>query len=491
MAAFSVKSETRKRKLKRRRQKPREARITLYGAAGEVTGSRYLIETDQARVLLECGMFQGERHAEQRNRAGFGFEPAQLSAVVLSHAHLDHTGLLPRLVKEGYDGPVYTTMPTRDLLSIMLEDAAHIQMKDVEWENKRRQRAGKMLLSPLYDVEDARRAMRQCKSVSYGERKEIADGISVIFRDAGHILGSAIVDLSIRQRNKYSRLVFSGDLGNQDSVILPEPDKLSKADILFLESTYGDRNHKSFSQTRDELARALSMAADSGGNVLIPAFAVGRTQEVLYTLGELWREGRLPQGKVFLDSPMAIATTQVYDKYMSLFAKEDRARLTAADVDNLKSWLPCLQFSESPEESMAINRITGGAIIIAGSGMCNGGRIRHHLKYNLWRREAHVVFCGFQAAGTPGRALVDGAKRIRLLGSEIAVGATLHTLGGFSAHAGQDQLVDWASGFSPRPRLYLVHGEPEKRNALAERIAKRLGWQAQQPSRGARIFLTG
>ncbi len=459
-----------------RRRTTRAPSITPLGAAGEVTGSCYLVDTGATRILLECGLFQGGRAAEARNAARWRFGIDDIDAVVLSHAHLDHSGLVPRLVKDGYGGTVHATRATCDLLAIMWQDAAHLNERDAEWENKWRRRAGKPLVTPLYGLDDARRALARLAPVDYGEVREVASGITVRWLDAGHILGSAIVELDVAHAGGRTRVVFSGDLGNSDTVLLRDPTPLQEADLLLLECTYGDRNHRGTGETREELAAILATAHAAGGNVIIPAFAVGRSQELIYTLGQLEREGRLPQAQVFLDSPMAIAATRTYERHQALFDPVERGELAG---QGLAAWLPALRYSETPEASMAINRLAGGVVIIAGSGMCTGGRIRHHLKYNLWRREAHVVFCGFQAARTPGRALVDGARRIRLLGAEIAVNAVVHTLGGFSAHAGQDQLVAWADGFRPRPRLWLVHGEPHCAAALAARLQEVFRWRAR------------
>jgi len=470
----------------RRTRRTKPPRITPLGAAGEVTGSCYLIETGRARLLLDCGLFQGGANVQARNRRRWPVAVHDLDAVVLSHAHLDHSGLVPRLVRDGYEGPVYATRATCDLLAIMWQDAAHLQERDAQWENKWRRRAGKTLVEPLYGIDDARRALSHLEAVDYHAGIDVAPGVRLAYHDAGHILGSAIVHLELAHDRGTARLAFSGDLGNSETVLLRDPEPAPQADLLLLESTYGDRNHRSFSETRDQLAAVLADAHADGGNVVIPAFAVGRTQELLYVLGQLEREGRLPQAQVFLDSPMAIAATHAYERNAALFNRADRDRLGG---QGLRAWLPALRMSETTEDSMAINRIGGGAVIIAGSGMCTGGRIRHHLKYNLWRREAHVVICGFQAARTTGRALVDGARRIRLLGEDIAVHAKVHTLGGFSAHAGQDQLVAWAGAARPRPRLWLVHGEPGAIEALAARLDRELGWKATATVRGEPIPL--
>jgi metallo-beta-lactamase family protein len=451
------------------------AKLQFLGATGQVTGSCYLLNTADGAVLLECGLFQGDARTEALNERPFSFSPSGLHAVVLSHAHLDHCGLLPRLVREGFRGPVYATPATLSLAALMLRDAAHLMQKDTEWENKLRQRAGREPAVPLYTQEDVEAALALGRPVEYGAPVRLSEHVEATFHDAGHILGSSIVELGIRDGSRRIRLVFSGDLGNRDSFLLPPAARVDGADVLLMESTYGDRDHRPPEQTLEELAQALAAAHRSGGNVLIPSFAVGRTQDLLYVLGRLYREGRLPQRAVFLDSPMAIAATEIYQQYTGGLAIAPEAR-------NLHHWLPVLRLSRTQEDSMAINKIGGGAVIIAGSGMCTGGRIRHHLKYNLWRPAAHVIIVGYQARGTPGRALVDGARQVHLLGNEIAVRATIHTLGGFSAHAGQTQLIDWLEGFErPRPRVYLVHGEPEKSQALAEAIARKTGRAAALP----------
>lgn len=470
---------------RRRGGQRRPPTLRFLGAAGQVTGSCYVVETEGTRLLLECGLFQGPPAVERLNRRRFAFDPRSLDAVVLSHAHLDHSGLLPRLVRAGYAGPVYVTRATRDLMDIMLRDAAHLQRRDAEWENKWRQRAGRPTVAPLYGMEDVDSAMGQVQVLDYGERVQLTEEAELCFHDAGHILGSAVVELRLGGAAP-RRLVFSGDLGSSMAALLPPPARPGQADTLLLESTYGDRNHRSLEDTLAELEQALEAAATEGGNVIIPAFAVGRTQELIYRLGELYRAGRLRQQQVWLDSPMAIAATEVYRRHLGSRRTGGPRRLSSGESDN--DWLPILRYSETPEQSMALNRITGGAIIIAGSGMCNGGRVRHHLKYNLWRRECRVIISGFQVQGTPGRALVDGAQRIRLLGSEVAIRARIHTLGGLSAHAGQDQLVDWAAGFGPpRPRLFLVHGETDKSAVLQERLRRELGWVAQVAEEGLSI----
>ncbi|WP_018863665.1 MULTISPECIES: MBL fold metallo-hydrolase RNA specificity domain-containing protein [Thioalkalivibrio] len=465
------------------------AQLTFMGATGEVTGSRYLLEIENTRILLECGLHQGGNDADEANRASLEELARDLDAVILSHGHLDHSGLLPKLVRDGYRGPIYCTPGTEELLEIMLEDSAFVMSKDIEWENKWRRRSDKPLLEPIYDIDDVATTLGRCEAVRYGDTRTIAGDVRLTFRDAGHILGSAIVDLIVPSGGRDRHLVFSGDLGNTDAVLMNDPARLEHADHVLLESTYGDRDHRPMDDTIEEFAQVLEEAERSGGNVLIPAFAVGRTQEILYHLSMLHHAGRLPQQKVFLDSPMAIKVTELYARLRRTLDPGDMDRLHQAANGDPAAYLPGLQVCRTVEESMAINRITGGAIIIAGSGMCNGGRIRHHMKYNLWRREAHLVIVGFQAAGTLGRRLVDGAEKVKLLGDEVAVNAKVHTLGGFSAHAGRSQLLDWARAFQDQPVFHLVHGEPEAREALAAGLRDELGAEAHVPAFGETITL--
>jgi len=465
------------------------ALLSFLGAIRQVTGSCYLIETHEGvRVLLDCGMRQGRREEEAGNRAGFSFDPQTLDAVVLSHAHIDHSGLLPKLVAAGFKGPIHVTEATGKLVELMLLDSANIQEKDAEWENRWRARLDKPAIKPLYTRVDTERMLAQRQPHAYGEAFEAAPGVSVSFFDAGHILGSAIVQVDVEDFGSTRRLVFSGDLGNACSPLMHAPTPLSEADVVLMESTYGDRDHRDHQATIEELAEILQQAHRDGGNVLMPSFAVGRTQDLIYYLGLLYHQGRVPQQVVFLDSPMAIGANAIY----SLFQEQLEIQPGIPGDDNrqrIETWLPIFRATPTAEESMAINRFKSGAIIIAGSGMCNGGRILHHFKHNLWREECHLIIPGFQASGTLGRAIVDGAKTVKLMHQRIAVKAQVHTLGGFSAHAGQSQLIEWASQFKTRPELYLVHGELDKMHALQEALRDRLDWQANIPEPGDRIAL--
>lgn len=443
-------------------------KLQFLGAAGEVTGSCYLIQLGKVKILLECGLFQGTLQDEARNRQPFPFDPATIDAVILSHAHIDHSGRIPLLVKSGFSGPIYTHKATFDLCRILLRDSAYLSEKDAEWENRKRERKGLPLVEALYTVQDAERAQQQFRPLAYQQQQTLLPGVKLRFADAGHILGSAIVELWLEQAGKKCKLVFSGDLGRSGMPVLEDPEVIKEADLVLLESTYGDRLHRSWEDTRKEVAEVFADAiATSKGNILLPAFAVGRTQEILYLFAKYYEEWQLSRWQIFLDSPLAIEATEVYAANSDLF--DDESLRLWRESQRLQA-LPNLHFTRHAEESMKINNIRGGAIIIAGSGMCNGGRIKHHLKHNVWRRECHILMTGFQARGTLGRALVDGASHIRLWGETIRVAASVHTIGGMSAHADQAGLIKWYQNFSHRPPLVLVHGETEASSQLAKKL---------------------
>lgn len=444
--------------------------LRFLGAAREVTGSCFLLETSQARILIDCGLIQGSWKDEARNRDPFAFAPGEIDAVVLTHAHLDHSGRLPLLIKAGYRGAIYTQRATRDLCRIMLKDSGHLQEKDVQWENRKRQRKGLPLLEPLYTVADAQDCMQYFKAMEYDVERRIAPGVWLRLRDAGHILGSAIAELRVQDQGSERRLVFSGDLGHHGAPILRDPVKVPQADLVIMESTYGDRCHRDWDSTWQELGEVMRIASEGRGNILIPAFAVGRTQELLYIFQQYYKDWGLNGWNIFLDSPMAIAATEVYERHWRLYDSE----AVQVRKDNGGPFsLPNLHYSRTASQSMAINKIRSGAIVIAGSGMCTGGRIKHHFKHNLWRNDCHVIIVGFQARGTLGRALVDGAKHVRLWGETIRVGAQIHTIGGLSAHADQAGLLDWYSGFQGRPPVALVHGEETAITTLGDVLRER------------------
>lgn len=460
--------------------------IQFHGAAGEVTGSCHLVTVGAHRILLDCGMVQGSRKAEVRNSEQFAFDPASLDAVILSHSHIDHSGRLPFLVKSGFKGPIYTQKASRDLCRIMLKDSAYLNEKETEWENRKRERKGLKLIEPLYTVQDAQAAMLQFKGIAYGEKKKIVPGITLRLSDAGHILGSSIVELWLEEKGVQRKIVFSGDLGTPDRPILHDPTYIEDADLVLMESTYGDRLHRSAEETLKEVNEIVTQTKKARGNILIPAFAVGRTQRILYEFAKHHNDWDLNQWQIFLDSPMAIEATEVYTRHTELYDAESAELWRKNKRQHL---LPNLHFSRTANQSMQINRIRSGAIIIAGSGMCTGGRIKHHLKHNVWRNDCHIVIVGYQAQGTLGRLLVDGAKHIRLWGETLRVQANVHTVGGLSAHADQAGLMDWYGHFKSRPPLVLVHGEVDSIQALSERIKTDLNASVHKAQRGEQIDL--
>ena len=441
--------------------------IEFLGATREVTGSCYLIHVSDYKLLVECGLIQGGFEHEKKNADPFLFDPKEIDAVVLSHAHIDHSGRLPLLVRRGYHGPIYTHCATVDLCGILLQDAAYLNEREVEYQNRKRERKGLPLLDPLYSRDDARATQDQFRALDYHQREEILPGVIVTLYDAGHILGSAIVELEITDQGETKKVVFSGDLGHRGAPILRDPEVLTEADLVVLESTYGDRLHRPWDETWQEMGEILSSVRTGRGNVLIPAFTVGRTQELLYVFNRYYAQWGLGAWQIFLDSPMGIEATEVYQRHARIY--DHHAREFEEKHGDLFE-LPNLHLSRRSEDSMAINQIRSGAIIIAGSGMCSGGRIKHHLKHNVWRKETHLLIVGFQARGTLGRTLVDGANRIRLWGETMNVKAQVHTVGGLSAHADQQGLVDWYANFKHNPKVMLVHGEPEAMDQLAQRL---------------------
>ncbi len=464
--------------------------ITFLGAAREVTGSCFLVETGAVRFLVDCGMVQGGREADGRNRKPFAFDPKSIDFVLLTHAHIDHSGLLPKLTRAGFCGPIHTTTATVDLLKVMLPDSAHIQERDAErarrYAKSARGKGG--VLTPLYTIEDAEECLKQVQPVDYDAELVPGVGVRCRFRDAGHILGSAIIEVWTTENGQTTKLVFSGDLGQPGRPILRDPTPIEEADILVIESTYGNRTHKDFAATEEELVGIVEGTL-KGGNVIVPAFAVGRTQEVIYHLHRLTREGRLRDLNVFVDSPMATEVTRITQRYMELF---DESAKRLAGWRSLSQDLPYLHFTQSVEESMALNQIHQGAIIISASGMCTAGRIKHHLRHNLPRRECSVMITGFQAQGTLGRRLVDGAKRVRIFGEDVPVRASVYTVGGLSAHADQPALLAWTAGFRrPPQQTFVVHGEASIAQIFAERLRTDHGWQVTVPEPGLQVEYRG
>ncbi len=446
-----------------------------------MTGSCHILRANGHTVLLDCGMIQGWRQEVERNRRPFLFEPDEISAVVLSHGHIDHSGRIPLLVKQGYQGPVYAQNATVDLCDILPQDSAHLHEKDAEYENKRRKRKKQPPIEPLYTIDDAQAALANLEGLRYGERREILPGFEIRFVDAGHILGSCSVEVWLEDEGRHCKIVFSGDLGQYDTPILNDPSAIEEADHVIIESTYGNRRHRERQATIDEIGEIIRDAAHHRGNLLIPAFSIGRTQELLYYLGKYYDEWELDRWHVFLDSPMAIRASKVYWDYPQLYDEEaTKLRRQVHEMPHLRN----LRLTPTPQESMAINQIKSGAIIISASGMCTGGRIVHHLKHNISRRGAHVMIVGYQAHGTLGRALVDGKPTVKIHGNEYPVRAQVHTVGGLSAHADVDDLRRWISHFTTNPQVHVVHGDDEPKAAFRDLLVNDVGLRADVPVPG-------
>ncbi|MBQ1875666.1 MAG: MBL fold metallo-hydrolase [Selenomonas sp.] len=465
-------------------------RLEFIGAAHTVTGSCYLLQTENKNFLIDCGMFQGARRTRDLNHEEFPFRPSEIDGVLLTHAHVDHCGLIPKLVREGYQGPVYATSATCDLVSIMLPDSAHIQAADTEMLNRKGRRSGEAPVEALYSLEDAAQAIKQCQPVPYGKELQLTDNIRAVFRDAGHILGSAIIELWVTEQGKTTKLVFSGDLGQCNQPIIKDPTYIDGADFVLVESTYGNRLHQVYDK-ETALSEIINDTMDRGGNLVIPAFAVGRTQTLLYYLYRLWKEGRIDEDvPIILDSPLAINATRIFMNHVRDF--DDEAIKLFEQSGHVPNF-PQVRICRTAAESRALNSEQGSAIIISASGMADAGRILHHLKHNLWRPESTVLFIGYQAEGCLGRRLVDGIKRVRVLGEEIVVRAQIKSLDGFSAHADQNGLIDWVSHMqNPRPaKVFIVHGESQSQAALKERIQKECGEEVYIPFRGDEVEIIG
>jgi metallo-beta-lactamase family protein len=441
--------------------------IQPLGAVGRVTGSCHLLEAGGFRILLDCGLVQGHRKDNDLNYQDFPFDVSRIDAVVLSHAHIDHSGRIPLLVKRGYTGPIFAQKATCALGDILLRDSANIHEHDAERTNRRRVKDGKDPIEPLYTSDDADDAIQQFRPQRYHQKFAVTPSIRVRFRDAGHILGSSIVELWLTEGGETRKVVFSGDLGHADAPVMCDPDVVHTADLVLMESTYGDRDHRSWAETAAEVKQIASITREAKGNILVPAFAVGRSQLLLYWMAQNYKEAGLDKWQVFLDSPLAIRATRVYEQFVRLLDEEAQALWAGKEIQHS---LPNLNFSLTAEQSMELNHIKSGAIIVAGSGMCTGGRIRHHLRNNISRPECHVVIIGYQAAGTTGRHLVEGGQTLRMFGDELPVRAQIHTIGGLSAHAGQRGLVNWYDQFKNRPPLVLVHGEPHAQATLRDLI---------------------
>jgi metallo-beta-lactamase family protein len=440
-------------------------KITVHGAGGgEVTGSAYLLETKQAKVLIDCGLFQGARKAENYNRLPKKGAFSKLDAVILTHAHLDHTGRLPLLTRADYQGPIYATPATIDVAQLILKDSAHLQQADVERENRRRQRQGKEPIQPLYAMQDVERLQPLYQPLKYDQPTEVAPGIVVRIVEAGHMLGSTSIEMTVDEDGKKKVIVFSGDLGPRGAPLHKDPIPFKSADFVFMESTYGDRDHASLEKTAIETREVVRKAVEAGGKILVPTFAVGRTQLLLYLLAGAFKRGTLSPFPIFIDSPMAIEATEIYRKHPELF---DEEALALQKSGELREHLETAKFCPTANDSRALNEVKGPCLIMAGAGMCTGGRILHHFRYNLAKPSTTVLIVGYQGHGSLGRMLVDKKQSVRIFGEMIPVRASVHTFGGLSGHAGQSDLVRWIGSIAPsKPHVFLTHGEARGRDPL-------------------------
>ncbi len=455
------------------------------GGARTVTGSSFIIRDADINIMVDCGMFQGRKEVRERNYLEQMYNPRKVDSLLLTHAHIDHSGLIPKLVRNGFFGNIYATKSTCDLCSIMLPDSAHIQEMDVKWVNKKNRKLGREEVEPLYTIEDAEESLKNFVPVSYEETIQIHPRIEVCFRDAGHILGSSIIEMWIDEGGRKRKIVFSGDLGSRDQAIIRDPEIIREADILFIESTYGNRRHKTKEDTYREFKEILLESINKKGNIIIPAFAVERTQEMIYTLGRLFAAGEIPRIPVYIDSPLAISATEIFRENRQCF-DDDAWEIIMSGNSPLD--FPNLHFTRETEESKRLNEEARGSIIISASGMCTAGRIKHHLKHNLYKPESSVIFVGYQAEGTIGRRIIDGAKQVRLYGEDVAIKATVHTLGGFSAHADRDGLLEWVSHIdNPDLTVFVVHGEEESSLSFAEAIQKEFGYRTHVPQFGETV----
>ena len=454
-------------------------KIKFCGASIGVTGSCHLLTTDNHKILLDCGQFQGGKEMEKLNEEPFPFDPEEVECVILSHAHIDHCGRIPLLVKRGFKGAIYCTDATADLLEVMLKDSAYIHEKDAEWQSKKNARTGKPPVEPLYTIKDSEAALKLVKPVLYDQLIELNDQIKIVFNDAGHILGSAVTEIWVTENDVTSKIVFSGDLGVMDRPILRNPVKIKKADYVIMETTYGNRLHPANSTSIDELINIVLKTVKRGRSVIIPSFAVGRTQELIYQFNMFYEQHPeyskvLDKVNVYIDSPMATTATEVFKKNAQVFDEETRNYILSGDNPlDFKN----LKFTRNTADSQMLNNDKTPKIIISASGMCEAGRIRHHLKHNLWDSRNSIIFVGYQAEGTLGRLLIEGAKEVKLFGETVMVGAEIYNLQGFSGHADQKGLLDWLGGFQVQPKqIFLVHGEEESKNDFAAKVKEVFGY---------------
>ncbi|NLU46587.1 MAG: MBL fold metallo-hydrolase [Syntrophomonadaceae bacterium] len=447
--------------------------ITFLGATRTVTGSFFLIDTVNTRFAIDCGLLQGPDEIKERNYKEFVVDPKSIDFLILTHAHIDHIGLVPKLCKHGFRGSIFCSKPTQELSSILLPDSAYIQECEVERKNRKLKRAGKLLIEPIYTVDDALESLKQFRYLPQDEIVELAPSVKVRLRDAGHILGSSIIEMWVEEKGKAIKLVFTGDLGNSNQPIVKDPTIIEDADYIIMESTYGNRFHKGLYNRLEQLNQVIKETMAKGGNLIIPAFAVERTQDLLYDLNQLYLKGELdPDIDIYIDSPLAISATQIFEKHSEYYDYEASQMIANGDHP-LR--LPNLKVALSQEESIRLNSVQGNTIIISASGMCDAGRIKHHLKHNLWRPECTILFVGYQAQGTLGRRIVEGEKLVRIHGEQVAVKADIRSIEAYSAHADQAGLLNWLKHFITAPKgIFLVHGEEQGQQVLAELIRNEL-----------------
>jgi metallo-beta-lactamase family protein len=468
-------------------------KITFLGAAKTVTGSCYYLETKDCKFMVDCGMFQGHSKETAFNEEAFPFNPAELDYLFLTHSHIDHSGRIPKLYVDGFKGDIITTKATAELCGIMLPDCGHIQELENDWENRKRKRAGKQPVNPLYTYQDAIDCIRLFKPVNYSEVIKVNDNIRIRFNDAGHILGSSIIELWVNEEGEETKVVFSGDLGNKDIPILRDRTIIESADYLLIESTYGNRLHTDNKNKAERFVDIITQTVEKGGNVIIPSFAVGRTQEIIYELNKHRDKfdekiKKLFNIPVFVDSPLATSATEIFRKNLDCF--DDEARAYIENGDNPLDF-PGLQFTKSADESRALNERKDSAIIISASGMCEAGRIKHHLKHNLWRKESTILFVGYCAVGTLGRKLVDGAKKVKLFGEDITVNARIESIDSFSGHADKAGLLEWIGKFNKKPKkIFIVHGEEEVMKDFSELIKENFGIETVIPGKGDNFLMS-
>lgn len=463
-------------------------KIEFLGGVETVTGSSYLISDADFTIMVDCGMFQGTNEIRNRNYTTQKYIPKKIDALLLTHAHIDHSGLIPKLVKNGFYGNIYATKPTVDLCTVMLPDSGHIQEMDAQFINKKNLKLHRDPVEPLYTQEDAEKCLKNFVPVAYNEIIQINPRVEVRFRDAGHILGSSFIEMWVEEGSRKTKIVFSGDIGPKAQAIICDPDIVEDADILLIESTYGDRLHKSKDDTYNEFMNIILESHNKQGNIIIPAFAIERTQEIIYTLSNLFREKKIPMIPVYIDSPLAISATEIFKKNKEYFDEEMQKIILSG---NSPFEFENLHYTRSTDESKWLNTEAKGAIIISANGMCTAGRIKYHLKYNLYRPESSIVFVGFQAEGTLGRRLIEGAKQVRVYGADVAVNAKIYTLGGFSAHADRDGLLEWVKNIkNQKLKVFVVHGEETSAHAFAETLKSNLGLNAYVPQWGESIDLS-